>query len=107
MAACAIMQRFGRPSIPTDQAWIESLFGYVKGEWRAWNASATPLNSALELDHVRQEYNTVGCTPGSATSTPTTSTTAAATPSARPAGRAHPARHTDWHAVEPAERPQP
>lgn len=26
MTACAIMQRFGRPGTPTDQAWIESLF---------------------------------------------------------------------------------
>jgi putative transposase len=33
MAACAIMQRFGRPGTPTDQAWIECLFGHVKTEW--------------------------------------------------------------------------
>ena len=33
MAACAIMQRFGRPGTPTDQAWIGSLFGPVKGDW--------------------------------------------------------------------------
>jgi hypothetical protein len=32
MAACAIMETFGRPSTPTDQAWIESLFGHVKGD---------------------------------------------------------------------------
>lgn len=30
-AACAIMQHFGRPGTPNDQAWIESLFGHVKG----------------------------------------------------------------------------
>src|ERR671923_52567 len=33
MALCAIAQHFGRPGTPTDQAWIESLFGHVKGEW--------------------------------------------------------------------------
>ena len=29
MAMCAIAQHFGRPGTPTDQAWIESLFGHV------------------------------------------------------------------------------
>ncbi len=29
MAASAIMQRFGRPGTPTDQAWIESRFGHA------------------------------------------------------------------------------
>ena len=29
MAACSIVQHFGRPSTPTDQAWIESLFGIM------------------------------------------------------------------------------
>ena len=33
MALCAIHQHFGRPGTPTDQAWIESLFGHVKAEW--------------------------------------------------------------------------
>jgi putative transposase len=32
-AAVAIAQQFGRPQTPTDQAWIETLFGHVKGEW--------------------------------------------------------------------------
>ena len=31
-AGLAIAQRFGRPGTPTDQAWIESLFGHVKAE---------------------------------------------------------------------------
>lgn len=31
-AALAIAQRLGRPATPTDQAWIESLFGHVKTE---------------------------------------------------------------------------
>jgi transposase InsO family protein len=33
MAMCAIAQHFGRPSTPTDQAWIESLFSHIKAEW--------------------------------------------------------------------------
>src|SRR5205807_7308209 len=33
MALCAIAQHFGRPGTPTDQAWIESLFGHVKADW--------------------------------------------------------------------------
>ena len=33
LAGLAIAQRLGRPHTPTDQAWIESLFGHVKGEW--------------------------------------------------------------------------
>ena len=28
-----IASRFGRPGTPTDQAWIETLFGHVKTEW--------------------------------------------------------------------------
>ncbi len=33
LAGMAIACRFGRPGVPNDQAWIESLFGHVKGEW--------------------------------------------------------------------------
>ena len=32
MALCAIHQHFGRPGTPTDQAWMESLFGHIKAE---------------------------------------------------------------------------
>ncbi len=59
MAACAIMQRFGRPGTPTDQAWIESLFGHVKGEWPHLDKIRDPADLAAELDRVRHEYNTV------------------------------------------------
>jgi transposase InsO family protein len=59
MAACAIMQRFGRPSTPTDQAWIESLFGHVKGDWPHLEKIRDPGELALELERVRTEYNTV------------------------------------------------
>ena len=30
LAMCSIAARFGRPGTPTDQAWIETLFGHVK-----------------------------------------------------------------------------
>ena len=59
MAACAIMQRFGRPSTPTDQAWIESLFSHVKGEWPHLERIRDPGDLEHELDRVRSEYNTV------------------------------------------------
>ena len=59
MAACAIMQRFGRPATPTDQAWIESLFGHVKGDWPHLEKIRDPGELATELDRVRPEYNTV------------------------------------------------
>jgi len=59
MAACAIMQRFGRPGTPTDQAWIESLFGHVKGDWPHLEKIRDPGELTLELDRVRTEYNTV------------------------------------------------
>jgi transposase InsO family protein len=59
MAACAIMQRFGRPSTPSDQAWIESLFSHVKSEWPHLERIRDPGELTLELDRVRHEYNTV------------------------------------------------
>ncbi len=59
MAACAIMQRFGRPGTPTDQAWIESLFGHVKSDWPQLEKIRDPAELALELDRARAEYNTV------------------------------------------------
>jgi transposase InsO family protein len=59
MAACAIMQRFGRPATPSDQAWIESLFSHVKGEWPHLERIHDPGELSLELDRVRVEYNTV------------------------------------------------
>ena len=33
MAAMAVAQHHGRPHTPTDQAWIETLFGHVKGRF--------------------------------------------------------------------------
>jgi putative transposase len=59
MAACAIMQRFGRPGTPTDQAWIESLFGHVKTEWPHLEKIRDAGELTLELDRAREQYNTV------------------------------------------------
>jgi putative transposase len=59
MAAFAIMQRFGRPATPSDQAWIESVFSHVKGEWPHLERIRDPHELTLELDWVRAEYNTV------------------------------------------------
>ena len=59
MAACAIMQRFGRPGTPTDQAWIESLFGHLKADWLHLEKIRDPDELALEQNRVRGEYNTM------------------------------------------------
>jgi transposase InsO family protein len=58
MALVAIAQHFGRPSTPTDQAWIESLNGTIKGEWPHLLAITDPTVLRAELDVVRTEYNT-------------------------------------------------
>jgi putative transposase len=59
MALCAIHQHFGRPGTPTDQAWIESLFGHVKAEWPHLNAIRDPAILRAELAVVRERYNGV------------------------------------------------
>ena len=59
MAACAIMQRFGRPGTPTDQAWIESLFSHVKADWPHLDRIKDPEVLRAELADVRRQYNTV------------------------------------------------
>jgi putative transposase len=53
------MQRFGRPATPSDQAWIESLFSHVKGEWPHLEKIRDPAELTRELERVRDEYNTV------------------------------------------------
>jgi len=57
MALCAIYQHFGRPGTPTDQAWIESLFGHVKAEWPHLLAIRDPAVLRAELAVVRRRYN--------------------------------------------------
>ena len=59
MAGVAIAQQFGRPHTPQDQAWIETLSGHVKGEWPHLEKIRDPGELDLELDRVRDEYNTV------------------------------------------------
>ena len=85
LALCSIASRFGRPGTPTDQAWIETLFGHIKTEWPHLEKITDPNTLRAELDIARHDYNTrPPCTPPSATSPPTTNTKAEATPSARP-----------------------
>ncbi len=84
MAACAIMQRLGRPGTPTDQAWIESLFGHVKDEWPHLEHIRDTAELDTELNRVRRDYNTVRLHAASTTSHPTTNTTVTATSSAPP-----------------------
>lgn len=57
LAAVAIGQQFGRPHTPQDQAWIETLFGHVKGEWPHLEQIRDAGTLEAELDRVRVEYN--------------------------------------------------
>lgn len=59
MAVCSIAQHFGRPSTPTDQAWIETLWGHIKYEHPHLTAITDPAILAAELERVRIHYNTV------------------------------------------------
>ena len=55
---CCIAARFGRPGTPTDQAWIETLFGHVKTEWPHLEKITDPNTLRAELDIARRDYNT-------------------------------------------------
>jgi putative transposase len=57
LAGLAVAQRLGRPGTPTDQAWIESLFGHVKAEWPHLEQIRDPAVLDSELARVRIEYN--------------------------------------------------
>lgn len=59
MALVAIMQRFGRPHTPTDQAWIKSFFGHIKADWPHLEDITDPAVLDAELDRVRAQYNGV------------------------------------------------
>jgi transposase InsO family protein len=59
LALCAIAQHFGRPGTPTDQAWIESLFGHLKVEHPYLLAIDDPAVLRVELDVRQRHYNTV------------------------------------------------
>jgi transposase InsO family protein len=56
-AGLAIAQRLGRPATPTDQAWIESLFGHVKAENPELEQIRDPAVLDTELDRARSDYN--------------------------------------------------
>jgi len=59
MALCAIAQHFGRPHTPTDQAWIETLFGHLKAEWPHLDKIDDAAVLRAELERVRAHYNGV------------------------------------------------
>ena len=59
MALNAIGQHFGRPGTPTDQAWIETLFGHIKAEWPHLLMIRDPAVLRAELAVVRAHYNEV------------------------------------------------
>ncbi len=59
MAMMSIAQHFGRPSTPTDQAWIETLWGHLKWEHPHLMAITDPAVLAAELERLRQLYNSV------------------------------------------------
>ena len=59
MTLMAIAQHRGRPHTPTDQAWIESFFGHIKGEWPHLEDLTDPAVLEDELARIRIDYNTV------------------------------------------------
>lgn len=59
MALLTIGQHFGRPYTPTDQAWIETLWGHIKAENPHLVTITEPEILAAELERVRCGYNTV------------------------------------------------
>ena len=58
LAMCSIAARFGRPGTPTDQTWIETLFGHVKTEWPHLEKITDSNTLRAELDNARHDYNT-------------------------------------------------
>lgn len=59
LAGARIAQHFGRPSTPNDQAWVESFFGHLKGEFPHLEKITDPGDLETELDRLRDHYNTV------------------------------------------------
>lgn len=49
LAICSIAQHFGRPGTPTDQAWVESLFAHVKGEYPWLTQTRDPRHCGWNL----------------------------------------------------------
>lgn len=59
MALHLIATHYGRPHTPTDQAWIESLFGHVKSENPYLSRITDPAELTAELDACRRFHNEV------------------------------------------------
>ncbi|PJE08367.1 MAG: hypothetical protein CK429_23760 [Mycobacterium sp.] len=59
MALCAIVQHFGRPGTPTDQAWIESFNGHLKAGFPHLLAIEDPALLRAELAATREFWNSV------------------------------------------------
>ena len=85
LALCSIAARFGRPGTPTDQAWIETLFGHIKTNGPTSRRSPTPTRCEQSSTTPDTTTTPAACTPPSATSPPTTNTKDEQSASARPA----------------------
>jgi putative transposase len=59
MALCWLATHYGRPHTPTDQAWIESLFGHLKIEQPHLDLIEDIDVLRAELDLQRTHYNTI------------------------------------------------
>jgi len=59
MALNWLATHYGRPGTPTDQAWIESLFGRLKTEWPHLELIEDIKVLRAELGLRREHYNTV------------------------------------------------
>lgn len=59
MAGARIAQHFGRPATPNDQAWVESFFGHLKGEFPHLDKIGDAGELEAELDRLQVHYNTV------------------------------------------------
>ena len=70
MAMCAIAQHFGRPGTPTDQAWIETFNGHLKGEYPHLECICDRAFLRAELTVIRQHLNGVRLHAGIAYVTP-------------------------------------
>jgi len=57
MAGARIAQHFGRPGTPNDQAWVESFFGHLKGEYPHLDKITDPGDLEAELDRLRAFWN--------------------------------------------------
>ncbi|GBE22867.1 integrase core domain protein [bacterium BMS3Bbin01] len=59
MALCRLATHYGRPHTPTDQAWIESFFGHLKGEFPHLDLICDIDVLRAELEIRRDHYNEV------------------------------------------------